>query len=217
MIAAQGPIDLQAQAGPAQVAAKDMLEIKTAQGVIQIAAGKRVYLSTAGGAYMHISGDNIEVGCPGKILVQAGQKRMVGPDRMNADHPAFPKSEFFTPLRVNFDHAPHGVQSSWAGMPYKVFADGAQIEMGVLDQSGGLLLKHSPVTRRYVVEMANGVRYELPVVDQYTNPAQGRLAAQGFMKHEPGSPAADTGATRAGSTTRERYARSLKGLGEQGA
>jgi hypothetical protein len=31
MIAAQGPIDLQAQAGPAQVAAKQTLEIKTAQ------------------------------------------------------------------------------------------------------------------------------------------------------------------------------------------
>lgn len=142
---------------------------------------------------------------------------MVGPARMNADHPAFPKSELFTPLRVDFDHAPQGMHSSWAGMPYKVYADGAQIDMGVLDDSGGLLLKHSPVTRNYVVEMANGVRYELPVVDKYTNPTQGRLAAQGFLKHESGRPAADTGATRSESTTRERYARSLKGLGEQGA
>ncbi|MBT9609599.1 MAG: type VI secretion system Vgr family protein, partial [Aquabacterium sp.] len=49
LIAAQGPIDLQAQNGPAQVAAQQTLELKTAQGVVNIAAAKRVVLATSGG------------------------------------------------------------------------------------------------------------------------------------------------------------------------
>ncbi|MBA4109830.1 MAG: hypothetical protein C0487_09595 [Leptothrix sp. (in: Bacteria)] len=102
LIAAQGPIDLQAQAGPAQVAAKDMLEIKTANGVIQIAAAKRVYLSTAGGAYIHISGDNIEVGCPGKITVHAGQRSMVGPGTMSWQMPTMPRSSA-KPKKIDFN------------------------------------------------------------------------------------------------------------------
>jgi type VI secretion system secreted protein VgrG len=72
-MAAQGPIDLQAQAGPAQVAAKDTLEIKTAQGVINMAAAKKVVLAVSGGASITIEGGQFTVECPGKILVQAGR------------------------------------------------------------------------------------------------------------------------------------------------
>jgi len=92
LMAAQGPIDLQAQAGPAQVAAKDMLEIKTAQGVINIAAAKKVVLAVSGGASITIEGGQFTVECPGKILVQAGQKRMVGPGGMSWKMPTLPQS-----------------------------------------------------------------------------------------------------------------------------
>lgn len=213
LIAAQGTVDLQAQAGPAQIAAKGILELKTASGVVNIVAAKKVTLAVSGGAGITIEGGNLTVQCPGKITVKAGQKSMVGPSKMNPDHPAFPTSDLKVPLVVNFDHAPQGMQSSWAGMPYKVYADGAQVDAGVLGETGELLIKHSPVTRRYLVEMANGTRYELPVVDEYTNPEQGKLATQGFMNHTPGKPAADTGSTRAASTTRERYVRTLDGQG----
>jgi len=217
IIAAQGPIDLQAQAGPAQIAAKQTLELKTANGVVQIVSAKRIYLATAGGAYIDISSEKVDMGCPGKITVMASQKSMVGPSKMNPDHPAFPKSEIYTPLRVDFDHAPKGMQSSWAGMPYKIYADGAQIETGVLDAEGGLFVKHSPVTRSYVVEMANGSRYEIPVVDEYTNAQEGKLAAQGFMKHSPGRPASETGVTKPQTSARRGHAGSLDGQGGEKA
>ncbi|MBF4499638.1 DUF2345 domain-containing protein, partial [Vibrio vulnificus] len=50
IIAAQGPIDLQAQAGSAQIAAKGTLEIKTANGVVNLAAYKRIVIAVSGGA-----------------------------------------------------------------------------------------------------------------------------------------------------------------------
>lgn len=79
VIAAQGPIDLQAQAGAAQIAAKDTLELKTARGVVNLAAAKRITLAVSGGASITIEGGSLTVQCPGKITVQAGQKSMVGP------------------------------------------------------------------------------------------------------------------------------------------
>ncbi len=78
LIAAQGPIELQAQNGPAQVAAQQTLELKTAQGMAHIAAAKRVVLAVSGGAGITLEGGQLTVQCPGKITVRAGQKSMVG-------------------------------------------------------------------------------------------------------------------------------------------
>jgi type VI secretion system secreted protein VgrG len=97
MIAAQGAIDLQAQAGAAQLAAKDMLEIKTAQGVVNIAAAKKVVLAVSGGASISIDGGSLTVECPGKITVQAGIKSMVGPGTAETPAPDMPKSDFCLP------------------------------------------------------------------------------------------------------------------------
>jgi len=98
MIAAQGAIDLQAQAGPAQIAAKDVLEIKTAQGVINIAAAKKVVLAVSGGASITIDGGSLTVECPGKITVQAGMKSMVGGGSLNWPMPEMPHSVCITCL-----------------------------------------------------------------------------------------------------------------------
>jgi len=93
LIAAQGPIDLQAQTGPAQIAAKQTLELKTANGSVTIAAGKRVVLAVSGGASMTIDNGNFSAQCPGKITVHAGQKSMVGPGTQSYTMPVVPNSE----------------------------------------------------------------------------------------------------------------------------
>jgi len=92
MIAAQGPIDLQAQAGPAQVAAKQTLELKTASGVVNIAAAKRVVLAVSGGASIAIEGGQFTAQCPGKITVKAGNKVMAGGLKMPYGMPLMPQS-----------------------------------------------------------------------------------------------------------------------------
>jgi len=92
VIAAQGPIDWQAQAGPAQVAAKQTLELKTASGVVNIAAAKRVVLSVSGGARITIEGGRFTAQCPGKITVKAATKSMVGGATQSWAMPSMPKS-----------------------------------------------------------------------------------------------------------------------------
>ena len=93
LIAAQGAVDLQAQNGPAMLAARDTLEIKTAHGVIDLAAAKRVVLAVSGGASIVIEGGSFEVVCPGKVWVQAGSKVMGGPGKQGWSMPQMPNSE----------------------------------------------------------------------------------------------------------------------------
>jgi uncharacterized protein (DUF2345 family) len=182
LIAAQGPIDLQAQAGPAQIAAKQTLELKTASGVVNIAAAKRVVMAVTGGASVIIEGDNVIFECPGKITVRASQRSMVGPQRLSQDMPGFPTSTLTTPFTISFDSTPFGQKSGWAGMPYKVFANGAMVSEGVLDEAGDIHLKHAPAIEQYKVVMANGMTYEIPVVNEYRNSKEGPLAASGVFK-----------------------------------
>jgi type VI secretion system secreted protein VgrG len=55
----------------------------------------------------------------------------VGPVRINQDMPSFPKETLTTPMMLKFDHAPAGMKTSWAGMPFKLYADGAMIKQGM--------------------------------------------------------------------------------------
>ncbi len=100
MIAAQGPIDLQAQAGPAQVAAKQTLELKTASGVVNIAAAKKVVLAVSGGASITIEGGQFTAQCPGKITVKAGKKAMVGAGGAESCVPQMPQTN--PPVHTRF-------------------------------------------------------------------------------------------------------------------
>lgn len=97
VIAAQGPIEWQAQAGPAQIAAKQTLELKTASGVVNIAAAKKVVLAVSGGASITIEGGSFTAQCPGKIMVKASQKSMVGPGTFTMSFPSWAKTDFNLP------------------------------------------------------------------------------------------------------------------------
>jgi type VI secretion system secreted protein VgrG len=92
LIAGQGPVTVQAQSGPMQVAAKDCVHIQSATAHIDWAAAKKITLATAGGAQIVISGEGITVQCPGKITVRAASKSFVGPGSETYPLPALPQS-----------------------------------------------------------------------------------------------------------------------------
>jgi len=132
MIAAQGPIDLQAQAGPAQVAAKQTLELKTASGVVNIAAAKRVVLAVSGGASITIEGGQFTAQCPGKITVKAGKKAMVGPDRMNHTFPDLPSEKLYRATFRVHDEQGHPV----SGRRYLMTMPNGDVRIGQTDAWG---------------------------------------------------------------------------------
>ena len=92
MIAAKGPIDIQAQSDTLKVQARDEINVISANAHIDWAAAKSISLSTAGGANITIAGGNITVQCPGKILIHAGKKSFIGPESLNYAIPALPRS-----------------------------------------------------------------------------------------------------------------------------
>ncbi|WP_256217919.1 hypothetical protein [Burkholderia contaminans] len=45
-------------------------------------------------------------------------------------------------------------------------------------------IDHQVTTQKYTLEMANGVKHEIPVPGEYRDAANGALANQGFQFHE---------------------------------
>ena len=211
IIAAKGNIQMQAQDGEIEATAQKDVTITSVNGRVVIQAPNEILLA-AGGGYIRI-GANIEVHNPGKQSQKAAGFALSGPDRMNASHPAFPKNMPTQPLMFNMDHAPQGLGSGWAGMPYKLFADGALVKEGVLENNAQLRIDHPVLTSKYKLELANGLVYEVPVATDYTNHKQGDPANQGFHRHAPGK-APDTGATSPLMSAREAYFQALNGQNE---
>ncbi|MFZ5550586.1 MAG: type VI secretion system Vgr family protein [Pseudomonadota bacterium] len=93
LVAAQGDLVAQAQAGTMQIAAQGDVSIQSQSAHIDWAAAKKIVLQTAGGASVTLEGGNITVECPGKILVQAGMKSFTGGERHSYTMPALAKGE----------------------------------------------------------------------------------------------------------------------------
>ncbi|MGV8866474.1 MAG: type VI secretion system Vgr family protein [Janthinobacterium svalbardensis] len=92
LIAAQGAIDVQAQADVLKVQAREEVNVISANAHVDWAAAKSIRLSTAGGANITIEGGNITIQCPGKITVFAGKKSFIGPTRAPYVMPPLPSS-----------------------------------------------------------------------------------------------------------------------------
>jgi uncharacterized protein (DUF2345 family) len=92
LIAAKDPITLEAQSDAINIQARDDVNIKSALAHIDWAAAKSITLCTEDGASIVIEGGNITNQCPGKILIQAGKKSFLGPDRLEYKLPQMPRS-----------------------------------------------------------------------------------------------------------------------------
>ncbi|ORM62292.1 type IV secretion protein Rhs, partial [Pantoea rodasii] len=184
LIANQGPVTIQAQNDQLQLLARQGLEITSTEDEIHIVAKKKIVLN-AGGSYITLDPYKIELGTNGDCNIKAADFAYSEPANMDASHPEYPalQENVKQSLRLHIPQAPNAPEISWAGMPYSLFADGSLVKSGVLDKSGQLPIDHQVVTREYTLEMANGVRYQIPVVDAYSNPEQGKLANLGFHHH----------------------------------
>lgn len=92
LIAARDAIDIQAQGDVLNIQAREEINVISSNAHIDWAAAKSITLSTAGGANITIANGNITFQCPGKILIHAGRKSFMGPDRLDYPLPALPRS-----------------------------------------------------------------------------------------------------------------------------
>lgn len=184
LIANQGPVTLQAQNDQMQLLARKELEITSTEDEIHIVAKKKIILN-AGGSYLTIDACKIEHGTSGDFNVKSADFDYSGPAKMDASHPEYPllQGNVKQSLRFKVPQTPNAEEISWAGMPYSLYADGALVKEGVIDKSGQIQVDHQVVTQKYLLEMANGVKYQIPIVEAYSNPEQGELANRGIQKY----------------------------------
>jgi type VI secretion system secreted protein VgrG len=102
LVAAQGDLIAQAQAGTMQIAAQQDVSIQSQSAHIDWAAAKKIVLQTAGGASVTLEGGNIIVECPGKITVKASQKSFSGGANHSYTLPVMPKGELQFVARYAF-------------------------------------------------------------------------------------------------------------------
>jgi type VI secretion system secreted protein VgrG len=182
LIANQGPVNIQAQNDTLQLMARHGLEITSTEDEIRIVAKKKITLN-AGGSYITLDQNCIESGTQGDCNVKSAHFEFSGPASLTASHPEYPQSQSKQTLRFNVSQAPNAKRQVMAGMPYRLYADGAELQQGVLDASGQLPIDHQVVTQNYRLVMANGVTHHIPVPTNYRNAEQAHLANRGLLNH----------------------------------
>ncbi len=182
LIANQGAVSIQAQNDKLQVLARHGLDISSTEDEVRITAKKKIILN-GGGSYLTLERSGIESGTAGDYNVKSAHYAYSGPASMTAAHPDYPANPSRQPLRFNLSQAANTHQQSWAGMPYTLYADGAELKRGVLDDSGQLEIDHQVVTHAYRLVMASGVAFKIPVPGEYRNAEQAQMASQGLRNH----------------------------------
>ncbi|MCP1291104.1 type VI secretion system tip protein VgrG [Chromobacterium sp. S0633] len=210
LIAAKGKVQMLAQSDSVEVTADKDVTVTSCKERITVAAKREILLNVSGGAYIRIAGGNIELHCPGKVSVKGASHQMSGPAQMTVTHPDYPQSIPRMPLSLRLDQSPQGGNSSWTGMPYTLHADGGEVERGIIDESGHLAVKHAVTTQKYTVELANGVKFDIPVANELSKPDKGALANAGFHKVVAGGAPPD-GRVEPDEHARARYHRLLNG------
>ena len=94
LITAKDGVDMQAQADEMKIQARDDIKIISVNAHAGWVSPKNIRLSTDGGASLTISGGNISVQCPNRIMIQAGKKSLTGPKRISCELPILPHEPF---------------------------------------------------------------------------------------------------------------------------
>lgn len=93
-VAAQGPVELQAQSDTLAIQARDQIDVLSAHAHVDFAAAQSITLNVAGGASLTIAEGNITFACPGNLTIHAGQKSFMGPTSLSREMNAWPKTSF---------------------------------------------------------------------------------------------------------------------------
>ena len=89
LCATKGKVEIQAQSDLLTIDAMQDITIKSSKGKVAIDARQELLL-TCGGAFIKLSGGNIEIGCPGNILLKAVNVQKMGPENIDVPEKEFP-------------------------------------------------------------------------------------------------------------------------------
>jgi type VI secretion system secreted protein VgrG len=102
MLAAQDPLQLQAQSDELKLLASKEVKLASANGNVTLGAAQEILIRNSAGSYLKISGGNIELRCPGTLTVKAGSKVLSGGGKVDTALPKWPQSAFSRKNRFSF-------------------------------------------------------------------------------------------------------------------
>ncbi|KAF1018711.1 MAG: Actin cross-linking toxin VgrG1 [Acinetobacter bereziniae] len=90
--AGHGNVNVQAQSGEMTLASQKLMHVYALDDLVKIESGKGI-LITSGGGYIKIEGGNIDIVCPGKISLKAGQICTMSGNSLNSELAQMPQAQ----------------------------------------------------------------------------------------------------------------------------
>ena len=129
LLAAKGRVNIQAQSDDLSMSSQQNLDIQSSEGKVTVSANQELILA-CGGAYIKLSGGNIELGCPGQILLKSTNLQKMGPTSLDIASVEMPRG--FGGGFILTDEA--GVPQP--STPYRLTTAEGDILQGITDENG---------------------------------------------------------------------------------
>lgn len=146
LFAAKGKVEIQAQDDALDAIAKKDVTVTSAEGKIEITAATELVVN-CGGAYIKLSGGNIELGCPGNILLKCANVQKMGAASLNTPAPEFPKG--YGGVYSLVDEEGNIIPQA----EYKVTTADGQIFHGISDDNGKTLPIYTAMPGKLNIEI----------------------------------------------------------------
>lgn len=161
MVAAAGDIDVQALSDNIKLLAK--LEISHTANRITISAKEEVVIN-GGGSYAKFAASGIEHGTNGNFVAHAAHHSFVNAKNMEMAVTMPPVVDVLRKGRATLHIGSHAAAAgrTSAGLPFKLFKDGAMVEQGKVDDKGNIRLAHElEAAANYKVEFPTGQSFDI--------------------------------------------------------
>ncbi|EFF2337654.1 type VI secretion system tip protein VgrG [Escherichia coli] len=129
LLAAKRRVNIQAQSDDLSMSSQQNLDIQSSEGKVTVSANQELILA-CGGAYIKLSGGNIELGCPGQILLKSTNMQKMGPTSLDIASVEMPRG--FGGGFILTDEA--GVPQP--STPYRLTTAEGDILQGITDENG---------------------------------------------------------------------------------
>ncbi|HHA1835421.1 TPA: DUF2345 domain-containing protein [Enterobacter asburiae] len=146
LFAAKGKVEIQAQDDALEAIAKKDITVTSAEGKIKIIAATELVVN-CGGAYIKLSNGNIELGCPGNILLKCANVQKMGAASLNTPAPEFPKG--YGGIYSLTDEEGKII----AHTEYKVTTADGQVFHGISDDNGKTLPIYTSMPGKLKIEI----------------------------------------------------------------
>ncbi|HCA4418912.1 TPA: type VI secretion system tip protein VgrG [Escherichia coli] len=129
LLAAKGRVNIQAQSDDLSMSSQQNLDIQSSEGKVTVSANQELILA-CGGAYIKLGDGNIELGCPGQILLKSTNMQKMGPTSLDIASVEMPRG--FGGGFILTDEA--GVPQP--STPYRLTTAEGDILQGITDKNG---------------------------------------------------------------------------------